>query len=211
MLVKELPDVLPVPMVIYVAGKLTTDGPEHIERHARAAEAHALRLFEMGHIPFTCHSMYRTWRPIEQASEAFRKKIIYGLNLTFLRRCDAISVIPGWEDSEGTKIEIEYMKKLERPVYFSFDEIPKVEVEPSGENQWMMEVNDKIDGASRLRLLYGLSKYQNSWTDKDNLQEALEEVLDGGNYAKLEIFRLLRLMEKRDGIFPQLLREESRQ
>ncbi len=207
MLTKKLPKVLPVPLMIYVAGKLTGETLDDTEKYAQLAEEHALKVFQLGHNPITPHSMYRTWREKERAEPDFRNRIIHVLNLAMLRKCDAISVVPGWETSIGTKIEIAYMNRLQRPVYFSLDDIPKVVSEPSQENVWMMETNDIIDGAARLRLLYGLEKYGNSWTNKDNINEALEEVLDTSNYGKLEIFRLLRLIQKRDGVFPKFLGE----
>jgi hypothetical protein len=40
------------------------------------------------------------------------------MNAEFLRRCDGLAVLPGWETSSVTKMEIENVTKHSLPIFY---------------------------------------------------------------------------------------------
>lgn len=42
----------------------------------------------------------------------------WNMNFEILKRSDALAVLPGWENSSGTRKEIEEAKKLNLPVFY---------------------------------------------------------------------------------------------
>jgi Domain of unknown function (DUF4406) len=44
-------------------------------------------------------------------------------NLEILKRCDAVAVVGGWEESEGTQKEIDCAIELCIPILYDFDEV----------------------------------------------------------------------------------------
>jgi hypothetical protein len=47
----------------------------------------------------------------------------YAGTLELLRRCDAIILVMGWEDSKGSTAEVEEARRLEIPVFTRVDEL----------------------------------------------------------------------------------------
>ncbi len=47
-----------------------------------------------------------------------KSNLSWNLNGEFLIRCDALAVLPGWETSGGTKIEIENATKRAIPIFY---------------------------------------------------------------------------------------------
>jgi hypothetical protein len=45
-------------------------------------------------------------------------KFAWDMNAEFLKRCDALAVLPGWETSNGTKMEIDNAAKKAIPVFY---------------------------------------------------------------------------------------------
>lgn len=44
--------------------------------------------------------------------------------LQFIEKCDCVVLLPGYEHSNGVKLEIEYAKKIGKPVYEYLDNAP---------------------------------------------------------------------------------------
>ncbi len=50
--------------------------------------------------------------------EIDKSELAWNLNGEFLLRCDALAVLPGWETSDGTKIEIKNAVKRSLPIFY---------------------------------------------------------------------------------------------
>jgi hypothetical protein len=90
-------------MKVYIAGPYTPhDGREEtrLANIAQAREA-AQRLLRAGRTPFCPHTMTAGWEDVCPYDDFLR------LGLEWLAACDAILLLPGWEDSNGARREYE--------------------------------------------------------------------------------------------------------
>ena len=90
-------------MKVYVAGAYTPhDGREEtrLANIRRASEA-AQQLLKAGHTPFCPHTMTAGWEETCGYDDFLR------LGMVWLAACDAILLLPGWEQSKGARREHE--------------------------------------------------------------------------------------------------------
>jgi nucleoside 2-deoxyribosyltransferase len=76
-----------------------------------AAASAGLVIASLGHVPVIPHTMYKTMdRTLDD---------IYWLEATMqlLLKCDAVVLLDGWEESQGTLMEIEEAESRGIPVY----------------------------------------------------------------------------------------------
>ena len=90
-------------MKVYVAGPYTPkDGREETRlSNIQQAAVAAKRLIQMGHLPFCPHTMTAGW---EDAC-GYEEFIQFGLD--WLQTCDAILLLPDWQESQGARREHE--------------------------------------------------------------------------------------------------------
>lgn len=103
--------------VIYVAGKYRAEHAYQIWRNVEVAREMSIKVWEMGHVAMSPHlnSMLFDGCASEQA-------FVDG-TLELMRRCDAVLVCPGWQNSSGTRGEIAEAKRLGLPVFYSPEEL----------------------------------------------------------------------------------------
>ncbi len=90
-------------MKIYVAGPYTpADGREEtrLENIGLASET-AKFLLTLGHTPFCPHTMTAGWEDVCSWEDFLR------MDIEWLRMCDAIVLLPGWQTSRGARMEYE--------------------------------------------------------------------------------------------------------
>ena len=100
-------------MKVYVAGPYTpNDGREEtrLDNIRRASEV-AQRLLRAGHTPFCPHTMTAGWEETCGYDDFLR------LGLEWLATCDAILLLPGWESSQGARMERAEAERLDIPAY----------------------------------------------------------------------------------------------
>jgi hypothetical protein len=51
------------------------------------------------------------------------------MNLNILRRCDAVLLLPGWDNEEASRRDVEYAENWGIPVIVDIDEIAQLRVE----------------------------------------------------------------------------------
>ena len=99
--------------VLYVAGPYRGGNAWDTRENIRRAERVAMECWRAGFAvicPHTNAANGEGWLPDHVWMEG---------DLTRMRRCDAVVVVPDWERSEGTRAEIEMARKEGIPVFFS--------------------------------------------------------------------------------------------
>lgn len=98
--------------VAYVAGKYRDSrGPYYIRENIRAAEAVAVELWRMGFAVICPH------KNTEFFDGAAPDEVWLKGDLELIRRCDLVVMVPGWEDSQGSRAEYALAAKLRLPVF----------------------------------------------------------------------------------------------
>ena len=104
--------------IIFIAGAYIGDGKvKTIEKNIREAEKYAVALADR-EVGFFCphkHTEHFNSGKKSTAPEQF----YYNLDFYFLTKiADAVLVVPGWENSKGTKKELEWAKKKGMKIFF---------------------------------------------------------------------------------------------
>ena len=105
--------------LIYVAGPFRASSSWGIELNVRRAEALGLEVALAGAMPVIPHKNTQHFHGI--GADGFW---LEGA-LEIMRRCDAVIVVPNWEDSPGTQGEVREAEKRGQPVFFSLGELKK--------------------------------------------------------------------------------------
>ena len=94
-------------MRVYIAGPYTpADGKEETRfENIRLASETGKLLLRLGHTPFCPHTMTAGWED-QCAYDDFLR-----MDLEWLRACDAIVMLPGWQSSRGARREYEEARR----------------------------------------------------------------------------------------------------
>lgn len=103
--------------VLYLAGPFRHPKPEMMAAHTLTAQFYATELAKLGVVPYCPHS--NLGHAYGQIDEGTAERI----NDEFLRRSDALVLLPGWGQSVGARRELEHAKRLGLPVFRSLDEV----------------------------------------------------------------------------------------
>jgi len=99
-------------IVIYLAGALRGKNRFEKQRNMRRAERWAERLWRMGFAVYSPH-LNSGWLDTPETDPH-----VIPANVHLMLLCDMICVMPNWENSSGTKNEIEVCKKNQIPVIY---------------------------------------------------------------------------------------------
>lgn len=97
--------------VIYIAGPFRAANAWLVAENVHRAEQAAHEVVKLGAMPLTPHSI-----GARMDGTATAQFWISG-TLELMRRCDAVLVLPGYKDSEGTRGEIAEAERLKLPVF----------------------------------------------------------------------------------------------
>jgi len=103
--------------IFYVAGPYRADTERGVVENIRMAEAVAIEIWKTGHIALCPHLNTRLFGGI-LPDEAWLEGAI-----ELMKRCDGIVLVPGWQKSQGTKIEIEKAQSMDMPVFHNVSDI----------------------------------------------------------------------------------------
>lgn len=112
--------------LIYIAGKYTAKTYSEIDNNIKKAELAAVEVISKlglkGWFPITPHLNTAHFEIYEPALPIDYHYWIDG-TAELLKKCDAILMLPGWEESSGARGEKEIAEKLGIPVFYNVDEI----------------------------------------------------------------------------------------
>jgi len=103
--------------IVYIAGKYRGENSWEVEQNIRVAETQALRIAGLGMMPLCPHSMTRYFDGTLTAEFWLEG------TLELLRRCDAVYLCPGWENSSGSVSERSEAVRLYTPVFEDLKEL----------------------------------------------------------------------------------------
>jgi nucleoside 2-deoxyribosyltransferase len=98
--------------IIYVAGPFRGKNAWEVEENIRRAERAGFSLAERGFMPLIPHCNTRFF------NGTLTDEFWLEGTLELLKRCDAVFLVDGWSNSQGTQKEVEEAKKLGIPVYY---------------------------------------------------------------------------------------------
>lgn len=99
--------------LVYVAGPFRSLTPEGVEDNIRRAEAIGLEVARLGASPVIPHANTRSLH--NHIDEGFMLEA----TLELMRRCDALVLVEGWSESQGTRDEMCEAHFLGLPVFHS--------------------------------------------------------------------------------------------
>lgn len=111
---------------VYVAGAYSSDNVLGVLDNIRKGIRASTEIFLAGYAPF-CPHLDHLFNLQLRENETLTVQNFYDYSIEWLKVSDIMVVLPGWENSDGTKKEIEIAESLNIPVY-SYEEF---------KNQWL--------------------------------------------------------------------------
>lgn len=106
------------PRQIYIAGRYRAPTRWGIVTNCRAAEAVAYEVARIGGFPCCPHTNTALWFEDLGTAEFWLEG-----TLEWMRRCDAVIMVPGWEQSSGARAERAEAIRLHKPVFETIAEL----------------------------------------------------------------------------------------
>lgn len=108
---------------VYVAGPYSADNVIDVLKNIGNGQKKCAELFEYGFAPFC------PWHDkdfiINNPYKNFDVKQFYEYSITWLKVCDAMLLIEGWEKSKGCLKEIEIANEMNIPIFYNIYDIIK--------------------------------------------------------------------------------------
>lgn len=98
------------PLLLYVAGKYSGE----VDKNIATARAVAAEICKLGHYPLCPHL---ATAKMDEDTGIDDIQFWYDLTMTYLKKCDGIVLVPGWELSTGAKLELVEAINDEMPIY----------------------------------------------------------------------------------------------
>jgi len=103
--------------VAFVCGPYRAGYGLSVLENIRNAEAVAIELWRKGYVAFCPHKNTAHFDGILPDGAWLAG------DMTMLARCDMLVTVPGWEQSEGARAEVEWARSVAMPVCHDLDEI----------------------------------------------------------------------------------------
>lgn len=99
--------------IVFISGPDKADEVTHHDENLRRATEIIARLYSHGHVAVCPHADNRNFEPfINLEDEVFISRY-----LRILEQCNAVAVLPGWNESERCRAEVKHALRHEIPVY----------------------------------------------------------------------------------------------
>jgi hypothetical protein len=111
---------------VYVAGAMSANNILDVFHNLRRGIMAGVQLFFAGYAPFVPHWDFHL---LLSAPEKLAREVtpddFYSYSLAWLEVSDVLLVLPGWEKSYGTKLEIAKAEELGIPIFYSINSLMK--------------------------------------------------------------------------------------
>ena len=108
---------------VYISGPYSDDDPEQVDANIEQARQAAGAILTLGHYPFCPHTMTAHF---DETFPHISWHDYIATDLAFLPFCHVLLQLPGWEDSNGSLIELEDAERLGLLVLDDVDELPNL-------------------------------------------------------------------------------------
>jgi len=108
--------------VIYISGPYRADTECEVEDNIRSAEDASLKLLARGWAPICPHKNFARF------GGRFHDTTFMEADLSILRKADAVFMLEGWEDSEGSKSERFVAQFAGIPIYYRIEDVPEEKI-----------------------------------------------------------------------------------
>lgn len=102
--------------IIFIAGPVRGDGSREAKEKNIEVAKKFVQLFIENKIPYYSPHLNIDQETLSLGEDA--GKLAWDMNAEFLLRSDALAVLPGWETSSGTKMEIENATNRQIPIFY---------------------------------------------------------------------------------------------
>ncbi len=109
--------------LVYIAGRYTGVTPDAVNLNCRAAEFMGRLARERGWYPVIPHMNTEAWDSEHKDTDA---DWYYENTLELLRRCDAVLMVPGWQESTGARGEHDEALRRGMPVWYDAYDLERV-------------------------------------------------------------------------------------
>jgi len=117
---------------IYVAGPYSDDIDERKQENIAAAMDVGAELYRRGYAPFIPHSMTADF---EILYPDIPREVYLSTDLLWVSLCANMFMLDCWEDSPGAQTERNLALILERPIYYSIEDVPWLKHKTSREEE----------------------------------------------------------------------------
>lgn len=107
---------------VYVAGAYSSDNVLGVLDNIRKGMRVSTEILLQGYAPFVPWFDFH-FQLMLRENETLTVKDYYQYSLSWLEVADAVFVLEGWENSKGTKAEIERATQLDIPVFYDFNQL----------------------------------------------------------------------------------------
>lgn len=108
------------PQLIFVCGPYRADTDNERHDNIEAARKVAVEVWRKGHYALCPH------KNSEFMSGVCDEQQFLDGSLEMLRRCDAVIMVGGWRNSEGSRLEFAHAAGRHLALYHSIDDVPEV-------------------------------------------------------------------------------------
>jgi hypothetical protein len=106
--------------LVYVAGRYRGKTPSNVALNIAAAQHVGLLVAQSGAMPVIPH---KNTEGFEHLDPSIHDEFWLEGTLAIMRKCDAVVLVPGWEQSSGTRGEVAESQRLGIPVYLSVSDM----------------------------------------------------------------------------------------
>lgn len=106
----------------YIAGCYTADTPKKVEENVKRAEAIAWMYYLKGFAVFCPHTQTHRIHLRYNNDNVFEYEDWLQADIAWLKDCDVIVFIAGWEESKGARMEHVIAKALGKEIHYVIEE-----------------------------------------------------------------------------------------